>query len=273
MSDKGSELLKQALGEEQTPLSEQQRETARKACAFAMVAFSSQWEGEWLNEWLEKRNVPLTQEQLGFAKSLRDVFPEPDEVLPKTEFDSAYSGYYHLSSTPIGELIPTLLGDENKTFGPNPDYEIATELFKEDPTGIAYLQRLLSNIEEKATISSIELKGKEDDVRTKIAAILAAAKDVPDEPKPQKPLDDRTVNDAVLDAFMATFGGNRTQREEFIENARVALREETPMEIGENGKLLPTDSLKVLGARLAFDRWQTGVNAYMNRWGNQTQAA
>lgn len=270
MTDQGSEILKQVLEEEHTPLPEQQKEFARKACAFALVAFSSQWEGDWLNNWFKERNVELTQEQLDFANSLREVFPEPDEVLPKTEFDSAYSGYYYLSSTPIGELIPALLEDENKTFGPNPDYEIATELLKDDPTGVVYLQRLLSNLEEKATIRNIELRGKESEVRAKIVGILAAAKEVPDEPKPQKHLDDQTVHDAVLDAFMATFGGNKTQRQEFIENAREKLREETPMEFGENGRVLPSDTLKVLGARLAFDRWQTAVNVYMNRWGDKS---
>lgn len=119
----------------------------------------------------------------------------------------------------------------------------------------------------------MELQGREEDVRLKIVAIIAAAKDVPDEPRPQKPLDDRTISDSVIDAFMASFGGNKTQRQEFIESARDALRKETPMEIGEGGKLLPSDSLKVLGARLAFERWQTGVNAYMNRWGDQAQVS
>lgn len=271
MTDSGSEILRQAFGQEHTPLTEQQRQTARNACAFALVAFSRQWDGEWLSDWLKQRNVDLTPEQLEFAKNLREVFPEPDEVLPKTEFNSAYLGYSYLSSTPIGEIIPGLLGDENQTFV-GPDYEIAPDLMKEDPTGLAYLQRLLSNLEEKATISGEQLKDKEDEVRSKIAGILAAAKEVPDEPKPQKPLDDQDIQDTILNIFMSTFGGNKTQRQEFIEKSREALRQEAPMELDEHGQVLPSDTLEVLGARLAFERWQTGVNAYMKRWGTQTSS-
>lgn len=270
MTDQGSEILKKAFGQESNPLTELQRQTARKACAFALVAFSNQWEGDWLNGWLKERNVELTQEQLDFAKNLREVFPEPEEVLPKTEFDSAYNGYRSLSSTPVGEIIPAFLKDENQTFE-NPDYQIATDLMKADPTGLAYLQHLLSNLEEKAIISSIEVKGKEEAVRTKIAGILAEANKVPDEPKLQKPLDDQDIQDSILNAFMATFGGDETQRQEFIKHARQSLREEIPMELDKHGQLLPSEALRVLGARLAFERWQTGVNVYLNRWGTQVR--
>lgn len=264
--DQGSEILKRAFSQERPPLTESQRQTARKACAFALVAFSSQWEGEWLIDWLKQRNVELTPKQIAFATNLRQVFPEPDEVLPVTEFNSAEIGYYNLAATPIGEIIPSLLKHPDKAhFG---EYEMATNLMKEDPTGIAYLQRLLSDMEEKATVNGIGLK--EDEVRAKIAGILAAAQDVPDEPKPQKPLDDWDVSDSVLNAFMSTFGGNKTQRQEFIEKSREALKQEAPMELDEKGQLLPSNVLEVMGARLAFDRWQTGVNAYLNRWGNQT---
>ncbi|MBI2315383.1 hypothetical protein HYU93_05015 [Candidatus Daviesbacteria bacterium] len=269
MTDQGSEILKQAFGSEHAPLTEEQRQTARQACAFALVAFSSQWEGEWLNDWLQQRNVALTPEQINFARNLREVFPEASEVLPESEFDSAYNGYRSLASTPIGEIIPGLLRDANKTH-PNTPYEIATDLMREDPTGVSYLQRLLADLEEKSTINSSALWGRENEVRARIIDILKKAEEVPNEPKPQKPLDDQDTSDTILYAFMATFGGNKTQRDEFVEKSRDALREEAPLEFNKEGKLLSTDALFATGARLAFERWQTAVNVYMNRWGTQT---
>lgn len=261
MDDKSAEILKQALGDEQVSLTEDQRATAKKAAIFAVTTFSTSTRiGQGI----------LTEEQFDFAKNLQEVFPKPREVLPKSEFESAYSGYSGLVSTPMFELIPGLVKNENATFGGFHHFEVAPEKFREDPTGVSYIRYLLQEAEENSTISQMDLKGKEDEVKSKIAAILYASRDIPDEPPQPKPLDDRDVTDDIISALMSAFGANRNQRDNFINKARNALHNEIPMEIGEDGKILPSAALHVLGARLAFEQYQAAVKIFMNRWGDKS---
>ncbi|MBI1918977.1 hypothetical protein HYS29_00095 [Candidatus Microgenomates bacterium] len=257
--DPGSEILKRAFGEKSAPFTEQQRQTAKRAAMFAVLTF---------NPDIALGERILTPEQIAFAKNFREVYPKPNDVLPKSEFNSAYAGYSRLVSTPMFELIPALIEDENTTFGGSRDFQVAPEKFRDDPTGVSYIKYMLQEIEEEASIGQVELEGKGDEVRTKIAAILYASRDIPDKPPEPKPLDDRTVADDILAALMKALGGNQTQREAFLSRARSVLHNEIPMEIGEDGEILSSAALRVLGARLAFEQYQLAVNIYMNRWGN-----
>lgn len=274
MTDKGLELLKNALGEENTPFTDQERQARKNAAAFAIGTFSDHFlaEPDRLNEF----GIHLTEEQIAFAKSFADIFPKPEDVLPKSEMNSARAGYSSLVSTPMFEIIPSLLKNPDNTalFG---EYKIAVELMQEDPSGLSYIRHLLTEAEEKATISQIDLKDKEDDVKYKILAIVSAAKGLP-ETSPEKALEEIDLNDeeavtnALASALLKAFGGPQNPKEAFVSRKRQELHAELPMEIGPDGKILPTDTLRVLGARLAFEKYQAAVNLYLNRWGNQASS-
>lgn len=264
MPDEIKDLLEKSFGEK-SPLTETQRNTRRNAAAFALITFEESFAEE---KRLGEMHVNLTLEQIRFAKSFAEVFPKPEDVLLKSEFDSARAGYSELVATPMFEIIPALLANENREF--SSDYEIAAELFREDPSGVSYIQHLLNNAEDKATENkNMNLKEKEDEVRAKIAATLAAARDVSDKLPKEKPLDDQSMQDSIVLAILKAFGAQQNPRDAFITKKRHELHGEIPLEIMEGGKMLPTDALKVVGARLAFEHYQTAVNVYLNRWGNK----
>lgn len=258
-------ILKRSFGED-SPLTEAQKQGRRNAAAFALITFNDSFGTQ---QRLDEMHVALTPDQIAFARSFADVFPKPQDVLPKSEFDSAQAGYSSLVSTPMLEIIPGLLADENHKFGG--DYEIATNFFQEDPSGTSYIQTLLTTAEDKATQNkNIDLKGKEDEVRAKIGAILAAARDVSVDIPQEKPLDDQSIQDSLIMAILRAFATQQNPRDAFITKNRYRLHEETPLEIMQDGKMYPTDALKVVGARLAFEHYQTAVNVYLNRWGNKS---
>ena len=270
MNDQGSEILRTALGEEKAPLTEKQVETAKKSAIFAVISFNPDFAS---GDWFKKINPGLTQDQIDFAKRLHEVFPKPRDVLPKTEFNSALQGFSRLVATPMYEIIPSLVENKDEKFGGSENEELVAR-FRQDPTGVSSIRYLLQEMEEKATISQIELHGKEDEVKTKIAAILTVAKKIPDtqpEPKPENPSEDEAVANMLFNALVKAFGGPQNPRDAFVSTKRAELFGKLPMEFGEDHKILPADTLRVLGARLAFEHYQTAVNVYLNRWGNQTK--
>lgn len=243
-----------------------QKQSRRNAAAFALVTFNDVFAD---GPRLDRMKVVLTPDQIRFAKNFADVFPNPKDVLPKSEFNSAKKGYSSLVSTPMFEIIPGLLENENQKFGG--DYEIATKLFQEDPSGISYIQSLLNKAEDKATENkNIDLKDKEEEVISKIAATLAAARDISDKLPEEKPLDGQSMHDSLLEVLLKSFDVQQNPRDAFISKKRHELHSDIPLELMEGGKLVPTDALKVVGARLAFEKYQTAVNTYLNRWGNKS---
>lgn len=265
MTDAGKDILERSFGEK-APLTEMQRQSRRNAAAFALITFNNSFAD---SHKLERMNVVLTPDQINFAKRFAEVFPKPKDVLPISEFNSAQKGYSSLVSTPMFEIIPGLLENENQKFGGA--YEIATELFKEDPSGISYVQSLLNKAEDKATENkNIDLKDKEEEIITKIAAIIGAAREMSDKPPEEKPLDDQSMHDSLLEVLLKSFDVQQNPRDAFISKKRHELHSDIPLEFMEGGKMLPTDALKVVGARLAFEKYKTAVNTYLNRWGNKS---
>lgn len=263
MNDRAAEILGQVFQTEQTPLTEQQRQTARRACGFALVAFSNRWN----DEKLRQAGVELSQEQLAFAGNLREVFPQPQQVLPKSEFGSAYQGYMSMVAYPIHQAIPTFLANEHTNFENWSDAD-DVRLLTVDPTGVSFLRRLLGKKEEESALSVIELQGKEREVLDGIVRILMEAQEIPDQPKPHTPPDDQNTQEVIDSIIDSAFGGNKSQREQFIKKSRRELRKRLPMELDQGKNPVPTKVLEVMGARLAFERWQTAVNIYLKRWGS-----
>jgi len=263
MADEAKDILEKSFGKEQ-PLTEPQKQIKRNAAAFAVATFSNTFRKP---ENLKKLNVSLTDEQIRFAENLANVFPKPEDVLPKSEFNSADSGFFHLSSTPIREIIPALLVNENEPF--SGDYETATKLFQEDPSGISYLEHILNQIQDKARHGkNVNLKEKEDEFKRKMVEMLDDSQMYSEEIPPGKPLDDQSMQEIMVKSILKAFSINkRNPKESFLIKKRQSIHEEIPLEFTEDGKILPTDGLVVTGARLAFEHYQTAVNTYLNRWG------
>lgn len=276
MADEVRDLLERSFGKDQ-PLTEEQKQNRRNSAVFALLTFNQPL-GD--NDFKEMR-VVLTSEQIGFAKSFSDVFPAAVTSLPPSEFNSSTRGFVNFIST-ITDLLPALLrgkrleyeGTAATNWIPlsrkkflDPEYEIASPLFEEYPSGITYAQHLLNQFEDRATQNkNLELDAKKDEFRAKKAAILAKARNVPNETDPdfyKQQLED------VISGKRTFVNTNQTPREVFIRDNYERLNKEIPLEADEEGTLVPTDGLRLAGTRLAFKHYQTAVNAYLNRWGDQ----
>lgn len=276
MADEVKDLLERSFGKDQ-PLTEEQKQNRRNSAVFALLTFN-QLLGD--NDFKEM-HVVLTPEQIGFAESFSEVFPSAIANLPGSELNSAKKGFMDFITT-ISDLLPALLtgkklefdGDAIVNWIPlsrkkylDTEYEIASRLFEEDPSTVSYAQHLLNRFEDKATENkNIELEGKKDEFRAKKAAILAKARDIPNETDPD--LYKQQLKD-VISGKRSFVNTNQTPREVFIHDNYVRLNKEIPLEADEHGKLIPSDGLRLVGARLAFQHYQTAVNTYLKRWGDQ----
>ena len=256
MDDKGNEILKRAFGED-PPLTEEQKQIRRNAAAFAIISFH-QTLGD---EQLRKMRVTLTPNEISLAKSFADNFPGVIQTLPASELNSAQRGFGEIIV--IIEIMTALLEDEDRKI--TGKYEIAQQLFKQDPSGLSFAQYLLNQAEDRATQNrNIDLEGKGDEFRAKEAAIMGAAKDVPDEQDPD--FYNQQIEDVSLGKNpFVILDSSQTKRKAFIAKNKERLREEIPMEKDAEGKLVPSDKLKLAGARLAFGHYKTAVEEYY-RW-------
>lgn len=255
-------MLEKSFGKER-PLTEPQRQIRRNSAAFALITFNEDF-GKKAS--LDRMHVSLTDEQIRFAKDFADVFPKSEDVLPISEFSSANQGYSDLVGTPMLEIIPLLLADQNHEFYGN--YKDAGSFFREDPSGISYLQSLLNKAEEQARQGkNLDLKAKEEEVRAKLAGIVAAAEEIPELPKQEELSKDQPYDDALTETMLKIFKTKKSPQEEFFFKKRYKLHSEVPLEMMEDRSMSPTSGLIAMGARLAFEKYQTAVNTYMNRWG------
>jgi len=264
MADEAKDILEKSFGKEQ-PLTEPQKQTRRNAAAFALATFSNIFRRK---ESLGKMNVFLTDEQIKFTKNFADVFPKPENVLPESEFNSAKKGYDSLVATPMYEVIPASLSNNIVKF--SKEYGKAKQLLKKDPSGVLYIQSLLLEIEDKARHGkNVNLDLRAIEFKRSLTEMLEESEIYSDKIPPEKPLDDQSPQENLMKALLKAFsGGEKTPRDDFLVKKRHALHEEIPLEIDkQTGKAVATDKLMVMGAKLAFEHYQTAVNTYLNRWG------
>jgi hypothetical protein len=265
MADEARDILEKAFGKEE-PLTEVQKQTGRNAAAFAIATFNDGFRDK---SRLEKINVTLTDEQINFAKNLADVFPKPEDALPESEFNSARIGYSRLVATPMFEVIPASLDNRFPTYDMyGEENKIAKQLLQKDPSGVLYIQNLLTKVEDKERHSKFaNPEGKEAEFRAQITDMLDAAQIFTDEIPEKKPTD-QSIDKIAKIVFESFSGGPKSPRDKFITGERLNIHEEIPLEFCKpDGKVLSTDNLTAMGARLAFEHYQTAVNTYLNRWG------
>ena len=194
MADEIKDVFKKSFGED-SPLTEAQRQDHRNAAVFALLTFNQPLGDDEFKE----MHATLPEEQVKLAKSFSDGFPAAVISLPPSEFNSSTQGFIDFITT-MTDLLPALLkgkkleyeGDEVAHWIPlerkehlDPEYEIASRLFADDPSGISYAQHLLNQFEDKATQNkNLDLQEQIDEFRAKKAAIFGAAKDVSDESDP-----------------------------------------------------------------------------------------
>lgn len=262
MADEAKDILRKAFGEPQ-PLTEAQKQTRRNAAAFAIITFSESFGDK---KRLDEMHVNLTPEQLRFAKCFTDVFPKPEDVLPKSEFNSAMAGYSNFVGTPMYEIIPALLTNENQNFGGN--FKAAGDLFRQDPSGVSYLQSLLNDIEEKARHGkNTDIKSTEKEARLKIFQAMQKAEGLSDQIPEKKSTKSQSIQESIMLTFLEAFGSKQSPRDAFISESRDQIHKEIPLEFAEDKKMYSSDALIAEGARLAFEKYQTAVSIYLNRWG------
>jgi hypothetical protein len=266
MADEAKDILKQALGKEEKPLNEQEKQVHRNAAAFALSTFSESFRKN-VNTTYSGR-VNLTEEQIKFAENLANVFPKPEDILPKSEFNSAMKGYLELVATPVFEIIPASLTNSVVNFGKQ--RMDARRYLEKDPSGVLYLQKVLMEMEEKARHGkNIGIEKKEDEFKNKMKEMTDESENYSDEISPEKLPENLSIEEGIAKISVnALSGGKISPRSKFIQEKRYEIHNEIPLEMEEEaGKPLATDKLKAMGAGFAFDQYQKAVNIYLNRWG------
>jgi hypothetical protein len=269
MADEARNILERAFGQEK-PLTEQERSIRRNAAAFALATFNDNFRDK---SRLQRLNVTLTDEQINFAKNFSEVFPRPEDALPESEFNSARNGYDYLVSTPMNEIIPASLDNSISAYDSEKSTAEHKQLLKKDPSGVLYIQSLLARIEDKERHGNFaNLQGKEAEFRAKITKMFDQAQIFSDEISEKKPTENQSIEQSLAERVLNVFsGGQKSPRDKFLIGERQNIHGEIPLEFCKpDGKVMPTDSLTAMGARLAFEHYQTAVNTYLNRWGNKT---
>jgi len=265
MADEAKDILNQAPGKEEKPLTEQERQIKRNAAAFALATFSKSFRKN-VNTTYDGR-VNLTEEQIKFAENLVDVFPKPEDILPKSELNSAFEGYSGLVATPMYEIIPASLTNSTPDFGKQ--LINARQLLIKDPSGVLYLQTILMDMEEKARHGkNIGIEDREKEFKNKMAEMVDESQIYSDEVRPEKLPENLPIEGKIARSSTNALSGKISPKDKFIREKRFQIHDAIPLEMDkQTGKPLATDKLKAMGAKLAFGQYQEAVNIYLDRWG------
>lgn len=265
-SERG-DILRSFFNVEKQPLNERQQLLRRQAAAFAIITFDQTFAEP---EKMKALRVHLTPEQVRQAHAFKAIIPDPEQALvgPDEEFSfqggMALKTYEMFKYTIITDIADQVAGSEAAC---DPSYA-GRRYFEEDFTGAVFMQKFLSRIEEQAVQQTMETNPIIAETEARYVVLDNLEEDPNSIKKPIDPseIDDikiRRAAEEILDEFIAAVMESRKLTRKRL------LYMETGLVPNAQGELIPDITLRLIGARMAFNQYSGAVNYFLKHWGEE----